>query len=262
MNTARTMARTGALASRWRGPITLALLVAVIGDLLLRLSGDPATAHASLLDVVLILTPLIGLVLGTTRVHHARDMIVLMLAQPVSRRRVFSELWLRGTVPLAGALAVGVIAPFAWQGSLWRDGATMPVLLAAGAAVLALMSHTLAMIIALRIDDRVRALGIALLVWLVTAVLWDGVVLVMAMLFAERPVEMPVLLLLMLNPVDLVRVLLLLGSDAAALMGYTGAVVSRGLGTAAGRAALTGVVLVWLLLPLWWAKRTFERKDF
>ena len=118
--------RLGGAALRWRGSLVLALLVAVIGDLLLRLSGDPATAYASLLDVVLILTPLIGLVLGTTRMHHARDMIVLMLAQPVSRRRVFLDLWIRGTLPLAGALAAGVIAPFAWQGSLWRDGASMP----------------------------------------------------------------------------------------------------------------------------------------
>ena len=256
------LTRIGGVTLRRRGPVALALVVAVIGDLLLRLSGDAATAYASLLDVVLILTPLIGLVLGTTRMHHAREMIELMLAQPVSRRRVFLDLWMRGTVPLAGALAVGVIAPFAWQGSLWRDGATMPLLLAAAAAMLVFMSHSLAMIIALRIDDRVRALGVALIAWLVTAVLWDGLVLVMALLFADRPIEMPVLAMLVLNPVDLVRVLLLLGSDAAALMGYTGAVVSRSLGTAAGRAALGGVVAMWLVLPLWWAKRTFERKDF
>lgn len=256
------VARIGGVTLRWRGPLGLALLVAVIGDLLLRLSGDPATAHASLLDVVLILTPLIGLVLGTTRMHHARDMIVLMLAQPVSRRRVFVDLWMRGTLPLAGALAAGVIAPFAWQGSLWRDGVSMPLLLAAGAAVLALMSHSLAMIVALRIDDRVRALGVALAAWLVAAVLWDGMVLVIALLFADRPIEMPVLALLVINPVDLVRVLLLLGSDAAALMGYTGAVVSRSLGTAVGRTAIGGLVLAWLLLPMWWAARTFERKDF
>jgi Cu-processing system permease protein len=256
------MRRIGGVTQRWRGPLALAIVVSVTGDVLLRLSGDPATAYASLLDVVLILTPLMTLVLGTTRMHHAREMIELMLAQPVSRRRVFADLWLRGTVPLAVALGAGVIAPFAWQGSLSRDGAVMPLVLAGAAAMLVLMSHSLAMIIALRIDDRVRALGVALMAWLVAAVLWDGLVLVVALLFADRPIEIPVLAMLVLNPVDLVRVLLLLGSDAAALLGYTGAVVSRSLGTAAGRAAIGGLVVLWLVLPLWWAKRTFERKDF
>lgn len=252
----------GSANLRWRGPLLLALLVAGIGDLLLRLAGDPATAYASLLEVVLILTPLIGLVLGSTRMHQARDVIELMLAQPVSRSRVFAFLWLRDALPLALALAAGVLLPFAWQGILWHDGARMPLGLAAAAAVLAIMSHSFAMIIALRIDDRVRALAVSLILWLVMAVLWDGMVLVVALLFADRPIELPMLGILILNPVDMVRVLLLLGSDAAAMMGYTGALVSRSLGTTFGRTMLGAVVLAWLVLPLWWAARTFERKDF
>ena len=256
------VAQVSGVALRWRGPLLLAGLMAVVGDLLLRLSGDPLTAHASVLDVLLIVTPLVGLVLGTTRLHHARDVIELMLAQPVSRRRVFLNLWSRGAVPLAVAMAVGVLAPFAWQGSLLRGGATMPLALAGSAAALALVSHSLAMVIALRIDDRVRALVVALLAWLAAAVLWDGLVLVCALLFAQRPVELPILGLLMLNPVDLVRVILLLGSDAAAMMGYTGAVATRSLGTTAGRLALGGVLVAWLVVPMWWAARTFGRKDF
>jgi Cu-processing system permease protein len=118
------------------------------------------------------------------------------------------------------------------------------------------------MVIALRTDDRVRALGTALVAWLVAAVLWDGLVLVGALLLADRPIELPMLILLLLNPVDLVRVLLLLGSDGAAMLGYTGAVVARSLGTAAGRLTLGGLLLAWLLLPTWWAARTFARKDF
>jgi Cu-processing system permease protein len=256
------VAQVSGAALRWRGPLLLAATMALVGDLLLRLSGDPLTAQASVLDVLLIITPLIGLVLGTTRLHQARDVIELMLAQPVSRRRVFVNLWTRGAMPLAGALAVGVLAPFVWQGVLLRDGMVMPMALAGAAAILALMSHSLAMVIALRVDDRVRALVLALVAWLVAAVLWDGVVLVAALLFAHRPIELPMLALLMLNPIDLVRVILLLGSDAAAMMGYTGAVVVRSLGTTTGRLALGGVALAWLLLPIWWAARTFERKDF
>lgn len=242
----------------YRGPIVLALVVMLAGDLLLRLSGDHLTAFGSLLDLVLIVVPLAGLVLGTTRVHHARDVIELLLAQPVSRKRVFFSLWLRDTVPLALAIAVGVIAPFAWHRSL----GTMPLALAGAAASLAVISQTLAYVIALRQDDRVRALVWALAVWLTIAVLWDALLLFLALLLADRPIEGTMLALLASNPVDLVRVLMLLGSDAAAMLGYTGAVVSRALGTATGRAALGTILAAWLVVPIWVAARQFGRKDF
>lgn len=250
------------MVKQWRGPLVLMLLLALMGDLLLRLSGDAATVHASLLDVILILTPLVGLVLGTTRLHHSRDIIELMLAQPVSRRRVFTTIWWSGAAPLAVAFAAGVLLPFAWQGVLGRDGLAMPLMLAGAAVMLTIVSHSVAMIIALRVEDRVRALVVALAAWLTVAVLWDGIVLVVALVFADRPIDLPVLTILLFNPVDLVRVLLLLGSDAAAMLGYTGALVTRTLGTTIGRLALAGVMGIWLVAPLWWASRTFEHKDF
>lgn len=251
-----------AAPSNWRSPVLLAVAVAIVADILLRLSGDATTAMASILDVVLIITPLVGLVLGTSRLHHARDVISLMLAQPVSRRRVFVDLWWHGAVPLAIALAAGVIAPFVWQRQIGVVGPGLVLALAGAAAALVVLSQTLAMIIALRFDDRVRALSVSLMVWLIAAVLWDGVVLVVALLFAERPIELPVLVMLAANPVDLVRVLMLLGSDAAAMLGYTGAMVSRTLGTGTGRAVLGAMLTGWLAVPLWWAARSFERKDF
>ena len=110
MSAHRVAARLLGPTRRYRGPLTLAIGVALVGDLLLRLSGDATTALLSLLDVVLIVTPLAGLVLGTTRVHHARDVMELMLAQPVSRRRVFLDLWVQGALPLAAA-AVFALPP-------------------------------------------------------------------------------------------------------------------------------------------------------
>jgi Cu-processing system permease protein len=246
----------------WRGALLLALGIAVAGDLFLRLTADVSTAYASLLDVVLIVTPLLGLVLGTSRMHRSRDVVELMLAQPVSRHRVFFLLWWQGSLPLATGLALGVLAPFAWQGSLWRDDFLMPGLLACGAAALALISQACAMIIALRVNDRVRAHGVALVTWLLAAVLWDGAVLVIALLYGSHPIEMPLLVMLALNPVDLVRVALLIGSDAAAMMGYTGAVVTNLLGSTAGRVAIGVVLGAWLVVPTWVAARTFGRKDF
>ena len=249
-----------ALRGRWLLGLLATLLL--IGELLLRFSGGGATTRVSLLDVVLILTPLIGLVVGTMQVHHAREMTELLLAQPIARGTLFVALYLGTALPLAAVVVVGLLAPFLWHGMLLGD-ALVPMLALAGAAAgLAMLSTALAFVIALGADDKVRALGIALGVWLVTAVLWDGVVLLLALLFGDRPIELPMLVMLALNPFDLARVLLLLGSDAAALLGYTGAVVQRSLGSAGGRAMLVSLLTLWLVVPCVIAARSFARKDF
>ena len=254
------LAAREAVRGRWL--VGLAVGLAVVGELLLRFAGGGVTTVLSLLDIALIVTPLAGLVVGTIQVHHAREVTELLLAQPVPRSRLFTGLWLGSTLPLAAALAVGLVAPFAWHGMLLTAGGLRLLALVAMVVVLTLVSGALAFVIAMRIDDRVRALGVALAAWFVAAIAWDGIVLVVAMLFAERAVEVPVLLLLALNPLDVARVLLIVGSDAAAMLGYTGAVLARTLGADAGRGVLLLTLLGWMVVPLWWARRSFERKDF
>lgn len=247
-----------------RGRLLLGVLVllALTGELLLRFGGGGATTLVSLIDVVLIITPLVGLVAGTVQVHHARDTIELLLAQPVSRLRLFLGLYLGNALPLALAIVVGMVAPFAWHGLLFgpMGARLLPLLLVA--LGLTCISTALAFLVAVRIDDRVRALAVALGLWLVAAVVWDGIILLLAMLVGERPIEGVMLSLLASNPVDLARVLLLLGSDAAALLGYTGAVVQHALGTTMGRVALVWALSLWLIVPLAAAARAFQRKHF
>lgn len=249
-----------AIRGRWLLGVTLVL--ALVGEVLIRFSGGGETTLVSLLDVALVLTPLASLVVGTMQVHHARDMVELLLAQPIDRRRLFAGLWLGSALPLALALMIGLVAPFLWHGLVTISLAPTLLMLAAATGMLAMIGMALAFVIALRFDDRVRALGVALAGWLFAAVLWDGIVLLMALLFGDRPIEGPLLILMALNPIDLARVLLLLGTDAAALLGYTGAVVQRTLGTGGGRALLFAGLGLWLVIPWWRASRAFARKDF
>lgn len=249
-------------AVRGRWLVGVAIGLALVGELLLRFAGSGVSSLVSLLDVVLILVPLAGLVVGTMQVHHARELIELLLAQPIARTRLFAGLWLGMALPLALALAIGLVTPFAIHGLLAGPLAGRMAMLVAVATLLVAISTAFAFVIALRQDDRVRALGVALGAWLVTAVLWDGAVLTIAMLFGTRPVEGPLLVMLALNPVDIARVLLLLGSDTAAMLGATGAVLARALGGLRGQAVLVLLLLVWVALPVWWSARTFARKDF
>jgi Cu-processing system permease protein len=249
-----------ALRGRWL--IGLAAALAVAGELLIRFGGGGATTVVSLLDISLIITPLAAVVVGTMQVHNAREVTELFLAQPIARGRLFTGLYLGTALPLAAALTLGLLAPFAWHGLFATPVAGTLWALGGVTCMLALIGSALAFVIALRADDRVRALGIALAGWLACAVLWDGIVLLVALMLGTRAVDTGLLIALALNPIDVARVLLLLGTDGAALFGYTGAVVQHTLGTTTGHLVLLTALLLWLALPLGLAARTFHRKDF
>jgi Cu-processing system permease protein len=108
----------------------------------------------------------------------------------------------------------------------------------------------------------VRGLAVAVLLWLLFAVVYDGLVLLLLNVFADYPLEKPMIGLMLLNPVDLARVLLLLSFDASALMGYTGAVFEKFFGSALGIGLSAAALGVWLLVPLALGRRFFKKKDF
>jgi Cu-processing system permease protein len=98
--------------------------------------------------------------------------------------------------------------------------------------------------------------------WLGVTVLYDANLVLVATTMADYPLELPLLGLTLLNPVDLGRVLLLLRLDAAALMGYTGAVFERFFGSALGTAVTIGALALWVAGPMFVGMRRFVAKDF
>ena len=247
---------------RSRAVLVYTVLLFLLTDVLFRFGGDGARVVISLLNVVLLLVPLVSVVFGTMYVYGAREFTELLLAQPVGRGSLFTGLYLGLALPLAGAFLAGIGIPFLIHArpapALWGP---LAMLLTAG-LLLTLVFTAVAMLLAIRFDDRAKGLGGAILIWLACAVLYDGVILLVITMFRQYPLERPVLALTLLNPIDLGRVLLLLQFDTAALMGYTGAVFERFFGTSAGRVTVLGVLLVQATVPLLLANRVFRRKDF
>ena len=230
-------------------------------EALLRFGGTGEQALLSLMNVVLFIVPLMSLIFGTAYLYGAREFNELLLSQPISRRQLFGGLYLGLSLPLALAFAAGVGIPFvARLGATGGIGALV-VILTIG-TVLTLVFTAIAFLIAVRLDDRAQGLGAAVLLWLLVAVVYDGLVMLGAAIFIDYPLEKPLLALMVLNPLDLARVILLMTFDAAALMGYTGAVFQRFFGSAAGLAIASIALVLWIMLPLFCALRLFGRKDF
>jgi Cu-processing system permease protein len=134
-------------------------------------------------------------------------------------------------------------------------------LLATG-VLLTLSFTAIACCVAFFVEDRLRGLSLALAVWLVLGVLYDGIVLALVTALADRPLEKPLLALTFANPIDLARVLLLLRLDVAALMGYTGAAFQRFFAAGAGAALAITALALWAVVPVAVGARRFRRKDF
>ena len=245
--------------SRWL--VAYALFFLCISDALMRFGGADAKALLGVANIVLLVVPLASLVFGAMYVYNAREFVELLLVQPVSRRELFGGLYFGLMVPMAGAFALGVGVPVAFHATAEaRLSGAVATVLGTGVALTAVFT-AIALLIAIRVEDKARGLGAAISLWLGLAVLYDGIVLLLTMSLADYPLERPLLGLMLANPVDLARVAMLLCFDISALMGYTGAVFKSFFGSA-GVAVAAVALMVWVIAPAWSGARAFQRKDF
>lgn len=248
------------LRSSWL--VLYALFFFVASEGLLRYGGDETKALLSLSTVVLFVVPLITVAYGTVYLYQSRDFTELLLAQPVRRGQLFAGLYSGIALALSAAVVAGVTIPFAARGGFAQTGTRgVLVTLLLVAVALTCIFTAIAFVIAIRCEDRLRGLGMAIAAWLALALVYDGLVLVAVATFGSHALERAMLAAMLANPIDLGRVLLLMQFDKAALMGYTGAVFQRFFaGTGAFVAALA--LLGWLAVPALAAARAFRKKDF
>lgn len=246
--------------SRWLLAYVVLLLAGAEG--IVRLSGGTPGALAGVTSLVLLALPLVSLIFGLMYLQASRDFIDMLLAQPVGRLGLYGGLYAGLAVALAGSFLVGCGLPLLLHRPA-EPGATQAtlVLLAAG-VLLTLCFLSLAFVTATLVRDRVKALGAALVAWLLAAVVFDALLLFAVTRLQDYPLERPLMVAVLLNPIDLARVLVLLRLDAAALLGYTGAVFQEVFGTALGTLLALLALLAWAGLPLAWALRRVQRADY
>lgn len=229
---------------------------------LFRFAGDSSKVVVSLMNIVLIIIPLVSTMLGTTYYYGSREFVELMLAQPIKRGSLFTGMCLGVSIPLVISFLVGVGGAFLVCGSAAGQDleAFLTLLLVGG--VLTFVFVALAFLVSVLNNDKARGLGISLLFWLLFSVIYDGLVLLAVVLFSDYPLEMPLLALSVLNPIDLARVLILLKFDVSALMGYTGAVFQKFFGSSLGMVVSLASLAGWSLITFLLGRSCFARKDF
>jgi Cu-processing system permease protein len=228
---------------------------------LLHFQEDPAQTEASILSLVLLIVPLVGLVFGTARAYNSRDFMELVLTQPVRRTAIFCGTYFGFAIPMALGFALAVLVPFLIVRPPELHWATLAFVVLAGSALTGITS-AMAMWISLIFEDRVRGLAFSVVLWIALTFVYDAVVLAAVMVLQDYPLEKPMLVVGLLNPLDLCRIAVLLQLDVSALLGYTGAVARRFFGARLGAAVAMGCLLAWWVVPLWRGWRRFLAKDF
>lgn len=223
---------------------------------LFNMSDDPGKGLASILSVVLMLVPLMSLIFATIHYYNSYEFIELLSTQPLKRGTIFLGEYLGVGVALSMALLVGVGLPvLAYDCSI-----TGACIIGAG-LLLTFVFVALAFLGAVCSRDKARGMGVAMLQWFFFALLFDGLLLLIFFTFQDYPLEKATVAMVALNPIDLARTFVLLQMDVSALMGMTGAVMQEFFGSSLGIVYSVGVLLLWIIAPLWLALCIFRRRD-
>jgi Cu-processing system permease protein len=232
------------------------------GWFLLYFTNDVSKGIVSLMNIILVIIPLISIVFGTIYFYNSREFTELLLAQPIKRNQIFMGqfIGLSGSLSLSFILGVGI--PFLLYGiqhSEFLDNLLMLMLMG---VFLTFIFTALAFLLSILNENRIKGFGLAILIWLYMAIIYDGLLILLMVSFNEYPLEKPSLILTVTNPIDLARIMILLKLDISAMMGYTGAVFNQFFGTIKGMVISFLVLVLWIVLPAILYLRFARKKDF
>jgi len=262
---------TLAVRSRWTQ-----IFAGVFGILSLAVSGsgyvlsggsgvqDFARTSASLIELVLLLVPLTALLVGVTSLAGERGAAELLYSQPVGRHTILFGRLLGLFTALLAAQALGFggagLAIFSQSGG---EGVGGFLLLMVGSAALTAVFLGIAGVLAAGGPGRrSRALALGLVVWFVTAVLFDVVALGAASLLPSGAASRVLIVAVVVNPTDAIRTATLLGTEGTAAFGAASLALLRFTHGSAGAFGLLGAsVALWIVAAAAVAAWRLSRTD-
>ncbi|MCB9032320.1 MAG: ABC-2 transporter permease [Chitinophagales bacterium] len=234
----------------------------LLGFVLLFLNNDVSKAVITLMNIIVVLTPLIATIFGVMYYYNSKEFTELLLAQPITRRKIILGQYIGVALSLSLSLLLGLGIPFIIYGLFNSSALSNFLLLILAGCFLNFIFVAIAYNIALSNDNKIVGFSFAILLWLIFAVVYDGIFLILLFAFNEYPLDKFSLVAMMFNPIDLSRVLILLKLDISALLGYTGAVFKKFFGTPIGLIIPIIVLSLWIILPVWRLSYKLKKKDF
>ena len=217
---------------------------------------------ASLINLVLLFVPLIGLTLGSANLTGDRETgaLVYLLAQPVSRVEVLlgKYLGMAGALLATLTLGFGVAGvALALQGSIQDAGSYLLTVMLAYLLALAMLS--LGFLMSTIAQKTTAALGGALFLWLFLVFIGDLGIMGTA-LSTQMPIQ-AVFFIAVLNPLQMFKIASILTIQAnLEVLGPAGLYATNQFGGLLLPLLLLGLV-IWIIVPLLCALGLFSRQE-
>lgn len=231
------------------------LLLLFTGTFVL-LQDDVSKVQLSLLNIIILVIPLVSVIFATIHWYNSSEFIEVLLAQPISRKRIFISEFIALCLAVGGAFLLATGIPLL---IFYPD--TVSLLLMIGGFFLTIIFIALAFWSAVFTRDKAKGIGLSLVFWLYFSLIYDGLILMIMFNFSDYPIDKIVVALLSLNPVDVTRVMILMKMQMSAMLGYSGAVFTDFLGSNVGIIYSVVLLLIWSIIPFLWALRKFSKKD-
>ncbi|SNZ08644.1 Cu-processing system permease protein [Persephonella hydrogeniphila] len=240
------------------------LFFLILTSALFYFAKAPVKVVSTLLQLVILVIPLISLILGTIFLYDSRNFIELLLSQPVSRKKIYLSKYLGTSISLSVSFLLGIWLPYLF---FLKQIEAPPeyflyTALSVSGTFLTFIFVAFAFLVATFFEDRVKGFGASILIWLYVTLIYDGIILFIIIFFREYPLEKPVLIMSILNPVDIARIFVILQLDIAALLGYTGVLFKKFFSTGIGMVSSFLTMILWTLIPLFIGLIKFNKKDF
>jgi Cu-processing system permease protein len=224
------------------------------------LAGFGRTA-ASLINLVLLIVPLMGLTLGALSLagERERGTLLYILAQPVTQVEVLLGKLLGLALALLAALVLGFGLSgllIAWQGGMTQASSYLTLVLLA--FLLALASLSLGLLISAAVRKGATAIGLALFLWLLLVFFGDlglmGTALVMRLRIGD------LFTLALLNPLQVFKMAAILAiRGGLEVLGPAGLYALRTYGERL-MSVLVIILIAWTILPLTFTYMAFRRR--
>lgn len=236
--------------------IVYAIILAILSVSVLSMDSNSSKGILSLLNISLLFVPIIGILFSTIYFFNSIEFTELLLSQPIRRKTMLLAQYIAVALALCIAYILGVGLPVC----ILYSGLASFTLLISG-LFLTLIFSALALLIFVLFKDKTKGIGAAIIVALFFTLLFDGLLLSFIYSFSEYSIDKPLLGLISLNPVDLGRILVLLQLDVAVMMGYSGALFKKFLGSATGSIYTVTCMMFWVVVPIVMSVRIFRKKD-
>ncbi|GBC87901.1 hypothetical protein HRbin13_00013 [bacterium HR13] len=204
------------LKSRW--VLATFFFYALVVYILLEFGRSVEKAVVSYGNLSSLSLSLFSLLLSTTYLYSNRNFFEFLLSQPVKRSTLMLSVNVSLSLSLSISYLLGSLLPFyylvGYNQSFFRC-----VLLN---LFLVPLFVSLGILSSLLVEDRIRGFGFSLFLWLFFCVFYDAILLYLVIALSDYPVEKMLLTLTLLNPIDLLRLTLLMEVGLYELMGFVG----------------------------------------